>query len=84
MEEKQKMFISKEKNNWSLSKNKIFTFLSPILFFPWIILSQDYSNITLLDNWHEDTILSNSSLVRYSGCWGFNVNGNNYAVIGST
>lgn len=46
--------------------------------------SQNFNNCFLLDNWQSDTILSNSSKVRYSGCWGFIQNGNEYAVIGST
>jgi choice-of-anchor B domain-containing protein len=45
---------------------------------------QNFKNTILLDNWQTDTILSNSSKVRYSGCWGFTQNGKEYAVIGST
>ncbi len=45
---------------------------------------QNFKNTILLDNWQSDTILSNSSNVRYSGCWGFTQNGKEYAVIGST
>ena len=48
------------------------------------IFAQNKNNITLLDNWHEDSIVSNSSLVRYSGCWGFEWNDDQYSVIGST
>jgi choice-of-anchor B domain-containing protein len=45
---------------------------------------QDFKNCNLLDNWQSDTILTNSTKVRYSGCWGFIQNGKEYAVIGST
>lgn len=48
------------------------------------IFAQDKNNLTLLDNWHQDSIVSNSSLVRYSGCWGFEWKENQYSVIGST
>ena len=48
------------------------------------IFAQDKNNLTLLDNWHQDSIVSNSSLVRYSGCWGFEWKENHYSVIGST
>jgi len=46
--------------------------------------AQEAKNITLLDQWFSDTLTTNSSLARYSGCWGFSSNGNEYAVIGST
>ena len=47
-------------------------------------IGQEFKNCFLLDNWQSDTILTNSSKVRYSGCWGFKQNGKEYAVIGST
>lgn len=47
-------------------------------------MSQEQKNITFLDNWYEDTLVSNTSLVRFSGCWGFTRNGIEYAIIGST
>ena len=40
--------------------------------------------MTYLDNWHDDTLATNSSKVRYSGCWGFERNNEEYAIIGST
>lgn len=46
--------------------------------------AQEIKNIELLDNWFEDSILTSSSLARYNGCWGFNFNDNEYAIIGST
>jgi choice-of-anchor B domain-containing protein len=45
---------------------------------------QDYKNIKLLDHWQSDSLITNSSKVRYSGCWGFVYEGLEYGVIGST
>jgi choice-of-anchor B domain-containing protein len=47
-------------------------------------LAQDIKNIQLLDQWSEDTLLTNSTNVRYSSCWGFEYEDREYAVIGST
>ena len=41
-------------------------------------------NITLLDHWSDTSIITNSSLVRYSGCFSFKYQGLNYGVIGTT
>lgn len=49
-----------------------------------LLLAQSFQNITLLDQWHQDSLISNSSQVRYSDCFGFVQNGKEYAVIGST
>ncbi len=65
-------------------KNIILVFLALKIILSSFFFSQQYSNITLLDHWHEDSISTNSSFVRYSGCWGFRSNGTDYAVIGST
>jgi len=46
--------------------------------------AQEFKNCYQLDNWQSDTLLTNSTQVRYSGCWGFLQNGKEYAVIGST
>ena len=46
--------------------------------------SQEIKNIQKLDQWNEDTLLTNSTNVRYSSCWGFEYNNNEYAVVGST
>jgi len=56
-----------------------------LLFFmlPFLFLGQN-KNITLLDHWSDTTIITNSSLVRYSGCFSFNYQGLNYGVIGTT
>ncbi len=57
---------------------------SIFLFAATISFAQLQKNITLLDHWEEDSLVCNSSLVRYSGCWGFEYSGNEYAAIGST
>ena len=41
-------------------------------------------NITLLDNWQDTSLISNSSQVRYSGLWTFVESDEEYAVIGTT
>jgi choice-of-anchor B domain-containing protein len=46
--------------------------------------AQDYKNIQLLDRWHQDSLITNTSKVRYNGCWGFVRNGIEYAIAGST
>lgn len=56
-----------------------FLFLVPML-----SIGQDQKNVSFLDNWHDDTLITNSSLARYSGCWGFEYAKNEYAIIGST
>lgn len=48
------------------------------------LFGQSFHNITFLDQWHQDSLISNSSKVRYSDCFGFVQNGSEYAVIGST
>ncbi len=58
-----------------------------LLVFLWLkgtSFGQSSQNMTLLDNWHQDSLISNSSKVRYSDCFGFTQNGKEYAVIGST
>jgi choice-of-anchor B domain-containing protein len=59
----------------------LFTF---VFVFSGIVLSQYQKNVELLDHWFSDTILTNSSQVRYSSCWAFEQNGKEYGVIGST
>jgi choice-of-anchor B domain-containing protein len=41
-------------------------------------------NISLLAHWFEDSLVSNSTRVRFSDCYGFLRGGREYAVIGST
>ena len=45
---------------------------------------QEIKNVQLLDRWYEDSLVTSSTKVRYSGCWGFTFSGKEYAVIGST
>ncbi|MEY3236335.1 MAG: hypothetical protein RI883_436 [Bacteroidota bacterium] len=54
------------------------------LFYSILLQAQEQKNITFLDNWSEDTLVTNTSLVRYSGCWGFTRDSIEYAIIGST
>lgn len=53
-------------------------------FFNLFALSQYSQNITLLDVWKSDTLLTSSNNVRYSSCWGFERNEIEYAILGST
>ena len=48
------------------------------------VFGQEFKNITLLDNWFEDSILTSSTTVRFNDCWGFQWNQKEYAVLGST
>jgi len=60
-------------------------FCSGLFLFHFILLTgQEIQNIQLLDRWHEDTLITSSTQVRYSGCWGFKYLEREYAVIGST
>ena len=38
----------------------------------------------MVDRWFSDTLITSSTKVRYSGCWGFTYLGKEYSVIGST
>jgi choice-of-anchor B domain-containing protein len=62
----------------------MFRLLFIFLCFPFVLFTQSQKNITFLDSWHEDTLVTNSSKVRYSGCWGFERENEEYAIIGST
>ena len=53
-------------------------------FYAMLVHSQEQKNITFLDDWSEDSLITNTSLVRYSGCWGFTQGDKEYAIIGST
>jgi choice-of-anchor B domain-containing protein len=48
------------------------------------VQAQDAQNMTLLAHWSQDSLLTNSSNVRYNDCFGFIYNGNEYAIAGST
>jgi choice-of-anchor B domain-containing protein len=55
-----------------------------IFFLNFSLSAQDFKNITLLDQWKDDQIVTSSSLVRYNDCWGFVFQEKEYAVAGST
>ena len=61
---------------------KFLTFVLCIIIFQ--SSAQEIKNIDLLDQWFSDTLLTNSSQVRYSGCWAFEQAGKEYGIIGST
>jgi choice-of-anchor B domain-containing protein len=61
---------------------KFLTFV--ICFISFQSSAQEIKNITLLDQWFSDTLLTNTSQVRYSGCWAFKQAGKEYGIIGST
>ena len=52
--------------------------------FSFQLVGQEFKNCKFLDNWQSDTILTNSTQVRYNSCWGFVHAGLEYGVIGST
>ncbi|MBM3185923.1 MAG: hypothetical protein FJZ67_06450, partial [Bacteroidetes bacterium] len=61
---------------------KFLTFVFCLILFQ--SFAQEIKNITLLDRWFSDTILTNTSQVRFSGCWAFEQSGKEYGIIGST
>lgn len=61
---------------------KIFAFL--VISFCSQVKGQDRLNIDLLDNWDSDTIIHNSSKVKFSDVWGYEKDGQEYAMICST
>ncbi|MEN9301916.1 MAG: hypothetical protein RL264_345 [Bacteroidota bacterium] len=48
------------------------------------LFAQAVKNVELLDHWFTDTLITNSSEVRFSSCWAFVHEGKEYGVIGST
>ncbi|MFN5031786.1 MAG: choice-of-anchor B family protein [Flavobacteriia bacterium] len=63
---------------------KLISIIISFLITCFIGFAQESKNISLLDNWSNDTLVTSSSLVRYSGCWGFSADNHEYAIIGST
>lgn len=55
-----------------------------VLVLPTLLFGQTSLNIRLLDRWEDNSLLTNSSEVRYNECWGFVHNGEEYAIAGST
>lgn len=49
-----------------------------------VVFAQSSLNVGLLDNWQNPTLSVNSSGVRYNDCWGFEQDGQEYAILGST
>ncbi len=86
------MLINKTKNihfnNNSANISKFFLdkkfCLLLFTFFYFAGFSQDFKNISLLDHWFSDTIITNSTEARFNDCWGFKSNGKEYAALGST
>ncbi|MFZ9028016.1 MAG: choice-of-anchor B family protein [Crocinitomicaceae bacterium] len=48
------------------------------------LFGQTNLNIDLLGRWFDNSLMVNSTNVRYNDCWGLSVNGREYAAIGST
>ncbi len=48
------------------------------------IKAQTNLNIELLGRWFDNSILVNSTNVRYNDCWGITIDNNEFAIIGST
>lgn len=65
-------------------RQHIFSLLSLFLFGCFHLLGQDRLNIELSDNWDSDTIIHNSTGVKFSDVWGYEQNGREYAMICST
>ena len=49
-----------------------------------MLFGQDHYNVELLDNWQDSSLVSNSSEAKYNDCWGYEQNGIEYALVGST
>lgn len=55
-----------------------------VLFFPIFSYSQTNLNVSLIDNWTDDGLVAGFNDMRYSDCWGYELNGVEYAMLGST
>lgn len=55
-----------------------------VLLFPLCSFAQSNFNVQLLDNWTDDALVPGFNDARYSDCWGFTANGEEYAMLGST
>ena len=62
---------------------KFYFFILSIVFST-ILFGQKSLNVELLDNWMDNSIITNSSENRFNDCWGYEMNGIEYAFIGST
>ena len=72
-----------KKNQFNINLKIISLFLIT-LFLPQLLLGQSSLNVTLLDNWQDAQIISNSSDTKYNDCWGYVQNGIEYAILGTT
>ena len=52
--------------------------------FTTLVDGQELLNITFLDSWQDNSIITNSSEARYNDCWGYVQNDQEYAILGST
>ncbi|MFD1551481.1 hypothetical protein DNU06_03750 [Putridiphycobacter roseus] len=59
-------------------------YLILLLVWGWSAAAQESFGVQFIDNWNDTTITMGPGNVRYSDCYGFNINAQNYAVIGST
>ena len=75
------MFYIYINNYYHLNNTKLFILIS---LYPFLSNGQLVKNIELLDNWQDNSLLVNSSQVRYNDCWGFVMNDQEYAIAGST
>lgn len=55
-----------------------------VLLFPLCSFAQSNFNVELLDNWTDNGIVAGFNDLRYSDCWGYTSNGEEYAMLGST
>jgi choice-of-anchor B domain-containing protein len=55
-----------------------------VLLFPLWSIAQSNFNVQLLDNWTDDGIVAGFNDMRYSDCWGYESDGQEYAMLGST
>lgn len=60
------------------------TLLYILIFYSNVILSQNYFNIELLDNWTDTTLIKGPEDVFFSDVWGFEFENNLYCTLGST
>ena len=75
------------KNNMKKTKAFIYSSLGLIFFISFLhnpFYCQNQKISLFLTNGKNDSLITNSSQSRYSGCWGFSQNNQEYAVIGST
>src|SRR5690606_1937084 len=68
--------------NFPMTFSQKIPLFSLLLHFP--LFGQISLNVTLLDSCDSDTILHSSTNVKFSGVWGYEKNGREYAIIGST